>query len=324
MPESNEDAFDSSINGSDFDRRKFFRRAGVGAAVVGGAWVAPSIVGSSVAFAAGSFGGGEFDPPDPVPSQDECGTITWPAPTDNNPTKPGAWITYPLQSSNPAVQLTSVVGTLVGPNPPSTVNPQVTAGQNVAYGYRNLMSNARPFQGQGTISGDPTAGLVIVQNNAAGGNTDTGSIDNYQQVTFTFNTVIQNLRFQINDLSATTIDRTNTVGDTVGPLVDLPVSGNDYPLYGGKYRDTVGFNRAISVTGGNTTHLAGTGTFSNPLRRTTNDDWFWGLSMPNHKVPMDVQITMPGPLSSFTMRYATVGGRGTQFIQLRNFTFGLC
>lgn len=315
---------------SRLDRRKFIRRAGVTAAAAGGVWVAPSIVGTSVAFAAGSVGGGgggDVDPPDPPPIVDQCGTITWPTPTNNNPTNPGAWVTYPLNSSNPAVKLNSVVGTSVGANPPSLINPQVAAGQSSAYGYRNLMSNARAFQGQGTISGDGTPGLVVVQNNAGGGNTSLGSIVNYQQVTFTFNTVIQNLRFQINDITANTIDGNNTTADTIGPFVDNPLSANDYAWLGnGAYRDTVGFNRAITVTGGNTTNLAGTGTFSSPLRRTTAADLFIGLNpvYAPYNVPMDVQITMAGPLSSFTMRYATVGGWGTQWIQLRNFTFGLC
>lgn len=324
---ANADAF-SRLTADQLDRRRFLRRVGVGGAVAGGAWVAPAIFGTSVAFAAGSGNGGppETLPPDPDPPIDYCGKITWPA-TNNNPTNPASAITYPLNSDNVNVKLNSVTGALVGATPPSLINPQVAAGQSGAYGYRNLMGNARPFQGQGTISGNAVAGLVLVQNNAGGGNTSFAAIVNYQEVTFTFNTVISNLRFQINDLSATTIDGTNTTVDTIGPFVDNPLSANDYAWLGnGAYRDSVSFNRAITVSGGNTTNLTGTGTFSNPLRRTTAADYFIGLNpvYAPYNVPMDVQITMPGPLSSFKMRYATVGGRGTQWIQLRDFFFGNC
>ena len=90
----------------------------------------------------------------------------------------------------------------------------------------------------------------------------------------------------------------------------------------------IGFSRAITVTPGaggsptvsNNVNLTGSGTFANPLRRTTAGSFWDGLSADH----MNVQITMPGPLSSFKMRYATVGGWGTQWISLGNMTFGLC
>lgn len=271
----------ASTDSSELDRRRLMQMAGVGTAVAGSVWAGPA--------------------------------------TNNNPTAPSSLITYPRPSDNPNVELTSVVGQLIGTVPPSLVNPQVTAGQATSYGYRNLMGNTRAFQGQGTISGSAVPGLVLVQNNAGGGNTSTSSIANYQQVTFTFNTVITNLRFQLNDLTANTADGANTVGDSVG-------APSTYYLSNGKYRGAVSFNRAISVTGGNQTNLAGTGTFSNPLRRTTAADFFVGLNVlyAPYNVPMDVEVTMPGPLSSFTMRYATVGDRGTQWLQLGNFSFGVC
>lgn len=321
------DAADSDGE-SGLDRRRFIGRVGAGTAIVGGAWVAPSIIGTSVAFAEGSAGGGDDGllPPDGEPDVIYCGTMTWPKATDNNPSKPAAWLNYPLASDDPNVSLVSVTNALVGPNPPITVNPQVAAGAGANFGYRHLMANARPWQGQGLISGVPDVagniGLVIVQNNVGGGNTSFGSIANYQEVTFTFSTVIKNLRFTIRDLSANTIDGNNTSA----PVVDIENLGP--PTGGwvsnGAHRDAVSFNRPISVTGGNTTNLTGTGTHSNPLRRTTKDDWFSGISSvyAPFNVPMDVEILMPGPLMTFTLRYATVGGQGNQYIQLSNFEFG--
>ncbi|WP_020378597.1 twin-arginine translocation signal domain-containing protein [Candidatus Microthrix parvicella] len=309
---------------TEVDRRKFIQRAGVGAAAAGAAWAGPAILGQNAAFAAGSDGGGgggpiETIPPDPDPDDIYCGTIVWPT-TNNNPNSPASRITYPLKSTDePLVQLDSVVGQQVGPTPPSLINPQVTAGAGANYGYRNLLPNPRAFQGQGTISGCNVPGLVLVQNNAGGGNTSAASIANYQEVTFTFNTVITDLRFNINDLTANTEDGANTTGDTVD-------ASAPYTPRNGIYRDAVSFNRSISVTGGNQTNLTGSGTFSNPLRRTTDQDYFIGLNAvyaPNN-VPLDVEVTMPGPLKSFTMRYATVGGRGTQWVQLGTFSFGDC
>jgi hypothetical protein len=302
------------------DRRQFIQRAGAGAFVAGSAWAAPSVFGTSVAFAAGS---GEEDPdivpPDPDPEVDQCGSIVWTA-TANNPGVSGTahLVPFPKVSNNPAVSLTSVVSTLVGPTPPSIQNPQLATGTPASYQFRNLGANQRAFQGQGSITAGGTIGLVLVQHNPGGGNTSPSAVTNYQQVTFTFNTVIQNLRFTIHDLSGNTVDGTNTGTDyIVAPPTNYLLSG--------PYRDSVGFNRAITVTPGgtgdpsNTTNLAGTGTFSNPLRRSASATW--PGTGGNH---MNVQITMPGPLSTFTMRYATIGGRGTQWISLSNMNFGLC
>lgn len=324
-----------SVEKSGLERRQFIQRAGVGAAVAGGAWAAPSIIGTSVAFAAGSGDlDPDVDPPDPPPVTDQCGTLTWTA-TANNPGANGTGhlVPFPKTTSNPAVTLNSVTQTLVGgASAPSLNNPAVAAGANFAYQYRNLGVNQRAFQGQGSITsnnpGPPSVGrvgLVFVQNNQNGGNTSFASITNYREVTFTFNTVIQNLKFTIHDLSANTIDGNNTGVDSVGPAW---APSYWQPGTGGPYRDVIGFSRAITVTPGvggaafvsNSVNLMGSGTFSNPLRRTTNTSYWNGVSV-NH---MDVGITMPGPLSSFKMRYATVGGWGTQWISISNMTFGLC
>ena len=300
---------------STVERRQFMRQVGAGAVVAGGAWAAPSILRTSVAFAAGS-GDDELEPPDPEPPVDLCGDIVW-TPTANNPGPSGTvhLVPFPKASTNPAVQLTSVVSTLVGPNPPSIINPQLATGTSTSFHFRNLGANARPFQGQGSITSGSPVGLVLVQHNPDGGNTSVGSIANYQQVTFTFNTVIRNLRFTIHDLSGSTVDGNNQETDYI--LTPAELAPNGY-LLSGKYRDAVGFNRAITVTPGvlgdasNTANLAGTGTFSNPLRRSTANSTWPGTGT-NH---MNVRVTMPGPLSSFTMRYATVGGRGTQWISI--------
>jgi hypothetical protein len=308
---------------STLERRQFMRRVGAGAVVAGGVWAAPSILGTSVAFAAGSGEDPDDDPPDPEPPVDLCGSIAWTA-TANNPGVNGTahLVPFPKASSNPSVQLTSVTSTLVGANPPSLVNPQLATGTPASFAFRNLGGNSRAFQGQGSITSGGPIGLVLVQHNPGGGNTAVGSITNYQQVTFTFNTVIQNLRFTINDLSGNTIDGNNTGTDYLQTPAQVPPNGY---LLSGPYRDAVSFNRAITLTPGglgdasNTANLAGTGTFSNPLRRSASATW--PGTGTNH---MNVGITMPGPLSSFTMRYATVGGRGTQWISLSNMTFGLC
>lgn len=332
MPSNVSDESIDDDGAEGLDRRRFIRHVGVGAAVAGGAWVTPAIVGSSVAFAEGSDDGG----PPVDPGSLLCGSIVWPAPTDNNPSKVGAWITYPITSvEEPTVSLDSVNGTqakptpatLVGPNPPSVVSPMIqakidagnTPGNAAAFGYRNLMSNARPHQSAGTVSGSSVPGLLVVQNNEGGGNTSISSIDNYQQVTFTLSQPVYNLRFTIRDLSANTIDGSSTTKDVYNP------STGDLTSYGA-YRDMVGFSVPVSVTGGNTTNLAGTGTFADPFRRTTADDWFWGLNpvYAPRNVPMDVNVAIAGPVSSFTLRYATVGGWGTQWIQLTNFEFGTC
>lgn len=285
--------------GSGLDRRRFIARAGLGTAIAGASWIAPSVVGTSVAFAQGSDGddGGGDDGGGTTTSttiepglwQYECSYFPWPQDVGGDPTGPGVRAFYPIASSLvPDAELTSVTSSVVGLNPPSVHRAGYS---NTSSDYRNLMSHTVPYDGAAALPG-PNRGLILVQDNAGGGNTSESSIGNYQEVTVTFNQLLKNVIFWVYGFSASTVD------------------GNDQST--SAHRDTLGFDRAVTKVDGGVP-LTGAGTFGDPLRL-------------NHLAPSSwatrFQVQVPGPLQSFTMRYATVGGTGEQKIKLDHFSFG--
>lgn len=290
---------------SGLDRRRFIARAGIGTAVAGGSWIAPTVLGTNVAFAQGSDGddggddGGDEEEtttttsqPDPVMTQFECSYFPWPQDGSGDPTTTGVRDFYPVPSHlAPAAQLTSVTSTVVGPNPPSVHR---AGHQNSSSDYRNLMSHSAPYDGATDIPGG-SRGLILVQDNAGGGNTAVSSVVNYQEVTVAFNRPLPHVAFWVYGFSASTVDESD-VSST--------------------YRDTLGFDRTTVKVDGPGAVLTGSGSFGNPFRLDN-------VTVPS--VNGGFQVKVFGPLQSFTMRYATVGGSGEQAIKLGDFSFGtLC
>lgn len=332
-------------DGSDFDRRKFMQRAGIGAAAVGGAWVAPSVLGTNVAFAQGSAGGPTTIPPSTTTTTDPanliCGTIDWPEAGNNNPSNVASNITFPVVATGSPVvpvSLLSVNGStarpipavMAGPNPPSANYPLAVL-QGGAIGannnFKSLRANRTATGTSGSLNPLTTGvqGFIIAQSNEGGGNTSFSSITNYQEVTFTLSTAVYNLRFQVADFTATTLDPNNIVSDTVAPGTTFPAptgSGSAYGFGGsspfGQHRDTLGFNVPVLLTNaaGGVGQIDGAGTYTNPFRRN--------VITPTAGGDYRIYVTIPGPVTTFTLRYATVGGRGSQWIGLTNMEFGNC
>lgn len=339
MTDTNEHDVVARADESDLDRRKFIQRAGVGAAVVGGAWAAPSIIGSNVAFAQGSGGGTPSTaPPTTDPANLICGILDWPESVNNNPSGITSNPTFPIPSDNSEVSLLSVNGStarpipavLAGPNPPSTDYPLAVL-QGGAIGannnFKTLRVNRTATGTSGSLSPFTSGvqGFIIAQNNAGGGNTSFSNIVNYQAVTFTLSTAVYNLRFQVADFTANTLDENNTVTDTVAAGTVFPAPTGSPASYGfggsapfGAHRDTLGFSVPVLLTGavGGVSTVDGAGTFGNPFRR---NQIFAAAGADSR-----IYITIPGPVSEFTLRYATVGGRGSQWIGLTNWEFGNC
>lgn len=336
MPSNVSDESIDDDGAEGLDRRRFIRHVGVGAAVAGGAWVAPAIVGSSVAFAEGSDGGG----PPVDPGSLLCGVINWPEAASNNPSNIASNITFPVVATGePTVSLVSVNGStarplpavLAGTNPPSTHYP-LAVSQGGPTGANNDFKTLRVNRSATGTSGSlipltsSVQGFIMAQNNANGGNTSFSSITNYQQVTFTLSTAVYNLRFQIADFTATTLDANDTTVDTDNggpfPAVVSPPSPSNYGFGGatpfGRHRDTVGFDVPVLLTGaaGGIGQIDGSGTYTDPFRRN--------VLTPTPSTDYRIYLTIPGPVSEFTIRYATVGGWGSQWIGLTNMEFGTC
>ncbi len=345
-----DDRFEQDVDESEaeagVDRRKFIQRAGIGAAAAGGAWVAPSILGSSVAFAQGSVGGPTIPPTTAStttttdPANLICGTIDWPeAGVSNNPSNVASNITFPVVVTPPPttpVSLLSVNGStarplptvFAGANPPSANYPLAVL-QGGAIGANGNFKNLRANRSATSTSGSlvpltsSSFGFIIAQNNAGGGNTSFSSITNYQAVTFTLSTAVYNLRFQVADFTANTLDPNNTVEDLPAPGTVFPAptgSPNSYGWSGGfgAHRDALGFDVPVLLTNatGGVGTVDGNGSFTNPFRRN--------VVVASAGSDSRIYITIPGPVSEFTLRYATVGGRGSQWIGLTNLEFGNC